>query len=452
MKQELRATSRLSSLPNELLYIIFDHVGTSDLLSLARISRKLNAVAMRQYLGSQQEIQKNYSVFGRHSTTALRGFFHIRFLRLSLANPYLPSMTLIFSLEFTTQLDEVLRYHKNIPQKYYPSLNIDFSSHIFEQYNRCCCAYCGAYAKRLNTFCGELVSLRCISFKCPARHQDYLDEPASEKEAMFNPPPFTTLTSMYIPCGPLYIIDWLVRSAHASPLESLTLRLITHLGKEMNHVLALRLPHLKRITFDSCSFTAEKLSLLLSCHASITDLIFSGGNIIPPRSHLHTVRMSLPYLHTIVMSVHNLETILPSIRPRSFPNLKSIIMLGCECTRCNGFRSACEKSTKPDLHRLLYWLSRLSAVFCVELPFEYEWETITRLTLPGVTKLVSKRYSVASNLERITTLSALFPNVNEFEVVEIGTENNGKLMEEINERWPGLRCVIFSSRLSYTWE
>ncbi len=88
----------------------------------------------------------------------------------------------------------------------------------------------------------------------------------------------------------------------------------------------------------------------------------------------------------------------------------------------------------------------------MELPFEYEWETITRLTVPGVTKLVSKRYSLASNLERIAAVSALFPNVNEFEVIETGTENNGKLMEDINERWPGLRCVTFSSRLSYTWE
>ncbi|SJL17177.1 uncharacterized protein ARMOST_20722 [Armillaria ostoyae] len=442
MKQELQATSRLSSLPNELLYMIFDHVGTGDLLSLARISRKLNLVSMRQYLGSPQEIQKNYSIFGRYSTTAPRPISHIRFLRLSLANPYLPSMTLIFSFESTAQLEEVLRYHKNIPQKHYPSLHIDFSSsYIFDQFNTCCCIHCLAYAERLTTFCGQLVSLRCISFKCSAQQ-------ASEKEAIFNPPPFTTLTSMYIPCGPLYFIDWLVRSAHASPLESLTLRLITHLGKEMNHVLALRLPHLKRIMFDSCSFTAEKLSLLLSFHASITDLTFSGGNIIPPRSYLHTVRIRFPYLHTIVMNVRNLENILSSMRPRSFLNLKSVIMLGCEC---NGFRSAC-KGMKHDIRRVLFWISRLSAVSSVELPFEYEWETITNIALPGVTKLVSKRYSVATNLERITPVSALFPNVNEFEVVEIGTENNGKLMEEINERWPGLHCVTFSSRVSYARE
>ncbi|KAK0435493.1 hypothetical protein EV421DRAFT_1908564 [Armillaria borealis] len=359
-------------------------------------------------------------------------------------------MTLIFSFQFTAQLDEVLRYHKNIPQKHYPSLHIDLSSsHIFDQFSTCCCISCMAYAERLNTFCGQLVSLRCISFKCSARHQLYLDQPASEKEAMFNPPPFTTLTSMNIPCGPLYFIDWLVRSAHASPLESLTLRLITHFGKEMNHVLALRLPHLKHLTFDSCSFTAEKLSLLLSCHASITDLTFFGGNIIPPRSYLHTVRIRLPYLDTIVMSIHNLENILPSMRPRWFPNLKSVIMLGCEC---NGFRSAFKKGMKHDIRRVLFWISRLSAVSCVELPFDYEWETITSLVLPGVTKLVSKRYSVATNLERITPVSALFPNVNEFEAIEIGTENNGKLMEEINERWPGLHCVTFSSRLSYARE
>ncbi len=316
---------------------------------------------MRQYLGSPQEIQKNYSVFGGHSTTTPRRFFHIRVLRLSLANPYLPSMTLIFSHEFTAQLDEVLRYHKNIPQKHYPSLNIDFSWYLIDQTNRCCCIRCKAYVERLNMFCGELVSLRCISFKCSTQRRDYIDQPASEKEAIFNPPPFTTLISMSIQCGPLYFIDWLVRSADASPLESLTLRLISHVGKEMNHVLSLRLPHLKRITFDSCSFTAEKLCLLLSCHASITDLTFSGGNIAPG-PYLHTMHIRLPYLHTIVMSVHNLEHILPSMRPRSFPNLKSVIMLGCECTRCNGFRSACEKSTKHDIRRVLYWISRLSAV------------------------------------------------------------------------------------------
>ncbi len=62
---------------------------------------------------------------------------------------------------------------------------------------------------------------------------------------------------------------------------------------------------------------------------------------------------------------------------------------------------------------------------------------------------MSKRSSVASNLDRVTPVSVLFPDVEEFEVVEIGIQNNEKLMEEINERWTGLRCVTFSSRLSY---
>ncbi len=38
----------------------------------------------------------------------------------------------------------------------------------------------------------------------------------------------------------------------------------------------------------------------------------------------------------------------------------------------------------------------------------------------------------------VTSVSVFFPNVEEFEVIDIATENNEKLMAEINERWTGL--------------
>ncbi len=59
---------------------------------------------------------------------------------------------------------------------------------------------------------------------------------------------------------------------------------------------------------------------------------------------------------------------------------------------------------------------------------------------------------MASNLKRVAPVSMFFPNVEEFKVVEIGIENNEKLMEEIKERWTGLRCVTCSTRLSYIRE
>ncbi|KAK0221214.1 hypothetical protein EDD85DRAFT_862251 [Armillaria nabsnona] len=160
--------------------------------------------------------------------------------------------------------------------------------------------------------------------------------------------------------------------------------------------------------------------------------------------------MRLPHLHTIVMGMSDLEHLLPSMRPRSLPSLKLVVLLGCECRRCDDPQLICEwNKGKSDIRRVLYWISRLPAVSCVQLPFEFPWDTISGLALPGITKLVSKRYSLVSNLERVTPVSAFFPNVEEFEVVEIGIENNEKLMEEIMERWTGLRCVTFSSRLGY---
>lgn len=272
--------------------------------------------------------------------------------------------------------------------------------------------------------------------------------------AAFHPPPFTTLTSMYIPSSSTCYLDWLIRSARASPIESLTLQHIRELYKKKSDgVMSLHLPHLKHITFGLCTFTPEHLSSFLSRHPAITDLTFFSGNIAAPRSWLHTVHMRLPHLHTIVMGIRNLEHLLPSMRPRSLPSLKSVVVLGCECHECDGPGLYCEwNNNRPDIRRVLYWISRLPAVSCVQLPFEHPWDTISGLTLPGITKLASTRCSVASNLERVIPVSVLFPNVEDFEVVEIGIENNEKLMEEINERWTGLRCVTFSGRLSYTRE
>ncbi|KAK0435526.1 hypothetical protein EV421DRAFT_2039103 [Armillaria borealis] len=356
-----------------------------------------------------------------------------------LATPYILSMTLMFSLDFEAELDEVLRYHRSIPLEQYPSLHNDFTS-TTNQCISCHSMMCKIYAERFRRFCEGLVRLRCVSFKC--------------LQTVFHPPPFTTLTSMCIPSGSTCFLDWLVGSARASPIESLTLRYIRDISKNKSDcVWSLRLPHLKRITFDSRSFTPENLSSFLSRHTAITDLTFFWGDIAAPRSWIHTVHMRLPHLHTIVMGTRNLEHLLPSMRPRSFPSLKSVVMLGCECHRCDGPEPFCEwNKNKPDVRRVLYWISRLPAVSCVQLPFEFPWDTISGLTLPGITKLVSKRCSVTSNLKRVTPVSVFFPDVEEFEVVEIGMENNEKLMEEINERWTGLRCVTFSRRLSYTRE
>ena len=160
------------------------------------------------------------------------------------------------------------------------------------------------------------------------------------------------------------------------------------------------------------------------------------------------MHMRLPHLHTIVMSMRNLDHLLPSMRPKSFPSLKSVVVLGHECRYDD---DVCEWN-EPDIRRVLYWISRLPAASCVQLPFEFPWDTISGLTLPGITKLASKRRSVASNLNRVAPVSMFFPNVEEFKVVEIGIENNEKLMEEIKERWTGLRCVTFSSRLSSSKE
>ncbi|PBK90388.1 hypothetical protein ARMGADRAFT_1082669 [Armillaria gallica] len=449
MRHKLQPAATLTDLPNELLYAVFNHVESEDLLSLARISRRLNAVAMRLYLGPWRKVQKDYSVFGGYSTGTPRNFFALRSLRLSLATPYIPSMTLMFSLNFAEELDEVLRYHRSIPQKHHPSLHVDFTSTTNE------CIACQIHAERLHRFCEGLVRLRCVSFECLRTGWECFGEPAmSGKKAVFHPPPFTTLTSMCIPSGSTCFLDWLVRSARASPIKSLTLRYIRDLFKKKSDIiLSLRLPHLKHVTFDSCTLTPENLSSFLSRHTAMTDLTFLWGEISVPRSWLHIVQMRLPHLHTIVMSIHNLEHLLPSMRPRSFPSLKSVIVLGCECHRCGDRdpQPICEwNKGKPDIRRVLYWISRLPAVSCVQLPFEHPWDTISGLTLPGITKLVSKRRSVGSNLERVTPVSALFPNVEEFEVVDIGMESNEKLMEEIKERWTGLQCVAFSSRLSYS--
>ncbi len=160
MKHKLQPVPTLTGLPNELLYTAFNHVESEDLLSLAPISRRLTAVAMRLYLGPWQEVQKDYSVIGGYSTGTPRNFFALHSLRLSLATPYIPSMTLMFSLNFAEELDEVLRYHRGIPKKHYPSLYIDLTSTTNE------CIACQIHAERLHRFCEGLVRLRCVSFEC----------------------------------------------------------------------------------------------------------------------------------------------------------------------------------------------------------------------------------------------------------------------------------------------
>ncbi len=178
MKHELQAASTLADLPNELLYAVFIHVESRDLLSLARISRRLNAVAMRLYLGPWREVQKDYSVFGGYSTGTPRNFFALRSLRLSLATPYIPSMTLMFSLNFAEELDEVLRYHRSIPPKHHPSLYIDFTS-TTNQCITCQRMMCTIHVERLHRFCEGLVRLRCVSFKCLRTGWECFGEPAT---------------------------------------------------------------------------------------------------------------------------------------------------------------------------------------------------------------------------------------------------------------------------------
>ncbi|KAK0488143.1 hypothetical protein EDD18DRAFT_1191455 [Armillaria luteobubalina] len=73
-EHKFQAAPTLTDLPSELLYAIFDHVETWDLFTLARVSRRLNAVAMCHYLGPWREVERNYSLFGEYLTGAPRTF------------------------------------------------------------------------------------------------------------------------------------------------------------------------------------------------------------------------------------------------------------------------------------------------------------------------------------------------------------------------------------------
>ncbi|KAG7441029.1 uncharacterized protein BT62DRAFT_1012063 [Guyanagaster necrorhizus] len=116
MEQELQVAPTLTTLPNELLYMIFDHIKETDLIALACLSRGLNHVATRHLLGPWDEIPNKYSEFGSFATGASSTFSALRYLALALQKPYIPSMTLMFTLDFMGDLDNVLRYHRT---KYY---------------------------------------------------------------------------------------------------------------------------------------------------------------------------------------------------------------------------------------------------------------------------------------------------------------------------------------------
>ncbi|KAK0492104.1 hypothetical protein EDD18DRAFT_1109206 [Armillaria luteobubalina] len=199
------AYATLIDLPNELLTVIIHKLSTKDRLSLARLCRRLNHVALSYQLYDKD---MPYSSFGSHS----RDFSDLRHFGLYLTTePPFSAIKLAFTGGFVSEMAEVQHYLDIIPYdppafhvQFLPSKLLDsyWSSNILEQ------IFC---------FYQSLVRWKCLSLVVPFFEARELDRTIS-----FDVPALTTL-QMATFTWPKSdrLTEWFVQCINESPIEVL---------------------------------------------------------------------------------------------------------------------------------------------------------------------------------------------------------------------------------------
>ncbi|SJL08643.1 uncharacterized protein ARMOST_12010 [Armillaria ostoyae] len=411
------APNSLAGFPTELLAIVARMLTTQrDIFSLARVSRRLNDVAMARWLGPPKEYLKRYSKFC--DTTLLpiqlvlkiqspdpkpQPFSSFAELRLCVVTkPRIPSMTLIFGRHYEKEYQEFSRYIDTIPgDQKPPALHIEINIHEM--------IYTPPIKVRVfNNFCTNLAVYDSVTSFTTTMIPDKLKaldvKVPNSCQPVFHPPPFAALTTLSLDSISDHFFDWLLRSTAVSPIRELSL---LHGFQNPIHI-----PTLRKLTLGSLT-TSQVIRLLSDkAHSSISELTFLGepfwempvkGRLIPLSEN------AMPSLTRLVADFNVLTNLL--VTPKAFPKLERVEVSSLDSK---------DSSVAKDSAELLSRISFLPSVYCVAFPVgalvPTDWDVLSDsgIVLPNVTKFVDIGAPTRSPLSHpvmISQVRKVFPNV-----------------------------------------
>ncbi|KAK0436588.1 hypothetical protein EV421DRAFT_1739536 [Armillaria borealis] len=396
------APNSLAGLPTELLAIVARMLTTQrDIFSLARVSRRLNDVAMARWLGPPKEYLKRYSKFCDTTLLPIQLVLKIQSPDPK-PQPFSSFAELRLCVITKPQYQEFSRYIDTIPgDQKPPALHIEINIHEM--------TYTPPINARVfNTFCTNLALYDSVTSFTTTIISDKLKgldvKVPNSCQPVFHPPPFAALTTLYLDFISDHFFDWLLRSTAVSPIRELTL---LHGFQNPIHI-----PTLCKLTLESLT-TSQVIRLLSDkAHSSISELTFLGepfwempvkGRLIPLSEN------AMPSLTRLVADFNVLTNLL--VTPKAFPKLERV-----EVSSLDGKDSSVAK----DSAELLSRISFLPSVHCVVFPVgalePTDWDILSdsEIVLSNVTKFIEKRGPTRSPLSRPVMLSQVrkvFPNI-----------------------------------------
>ncbi len=415
------AANSLAGLPTEVLAIVARMLATQrDIFSLARVSRRLNDVAMARWLGPPKDYLKRYSKFCdtiflpiqlllklQSPDPKPQPFSSFAELRLCVVTkPLIPSMTLIFGRHYEKEYQEFSRYVDTIPgDQKPPALHIEINIHEM--------TYTPPIKVRVfNTFCTNLAvydSVTSFTTTIISHKLSGLDVKVPYScQPVFHPPPFAALTILCLDSISDHFFDWLLRSMIASPICELS---ILH---GYQNLPPIHIPTLRKLTLGGRSLTTSQLIRLLSdkAHSSISELTFLGEPFweMPVRGRLFPLSANaMPSLTRLVADFNVLTNLL--VTPKAFPKLEHVGVSSLDGK---------DSSAAKDGAELLSRISFLPSVHCVAFPVgalePTDWDILSNsgIVLPNVTKFIEKGAPTRSPLSRPVMLSQvrnIFSNI-----------------------------------------
>ena len=281
MIESANSTS-LTNLPAELLYKIFEHLGHRDLLSLAKLCQRLNAVGLQQsYKLVNLNVDKGLLYLGSSALDTLNA------LLLDVSCPRFTYITTCFDTPDGPIVARLHAYLRMLPSGSVQTFEIQFPTDTLHVAPK---AFSGALSHLLGSACLQ---------NCETLKFSYLDKIHCRRPntVHISSPPLRSINRMRLfrSAGHIHsrFHDWLIQSANSSRLTNLFLD-----GTDLNIMLEqLRLPYLKILFLSSPNLSARDVSSFITKHPFITHLHFhrchwSNTTVVAPDTLPHLESLS----------------------------------------------------------------------------------------------------------------------------------------------------------------
>ncbi|KAJ7572546.1 hypothetical protein C8J56DRAFT_989394 [Mycena floridula] len=297
---------RLTDLPDELLHLICEHLDEDldSLLSLAILNQSLNRIALGKY----------YSVinFDQEETflglgTASIPFRHLQSFMLDLRRPQFTAISAHFSLDFSKELDQLVRIIQSNKLSYTAYLSFPYQYRPSEQSNKL------------------FHQLLCTVSQSPCNSIAVRGKVHSDD---FEVPPIATLENIDMDSSSFLVqpslLSWIVQSANSSS----SLRKLTISCEIPSRFLSqLHLPELVHLNFDTKILPPggfDEFSSFLIRHPSIQTLSVRLNPDQVPTPYPVWPARGLPNLSDLLTNPVHLQYLLSS---DTLPALKSLTLL-----------------------------------------------------------------------------------------------------------------------------